>query len=213
MVFVTNEVCHIIWFVLYDVCHLIGFVAYDICRIMTFVTNYDICSLEGLSQYRFLLYSISIAMLPHMYSFNLIIPGSLCLTMRCPTVQNSQWEIADADSSVSMTSRRFLHMQISQQNVNPFRKNPQNYEYGLESSKNKEEENLVSSDQRIFIIDRRVCTPPLLSGGSTHPTSLRSVCSILQYLSVCITADRAGRERLYFAVEQTYCKYSYIHIK
>ena len=34
------------------------------------------------------------------------------------------------------------------------------------------------------------------SMGSTLPTSLRSVCSILHYLSFCITADRADRERL-----------------
>ena len=54
-----------------------------------------------------------------------------------------------------------------------------------------------SVDQRIFISDRRVSPPPpLLSRGSTHPTSLRSVCRILQYLSVSITADRAGRKRL-----------------
>ena len=32
--------------------------------------------------------------------------------------------------------------------------------------------------------------------GSTLPTSLRSVCSILHYLSVCITAVSAGGERL-----------------
>ena len=44
--------------------------------------------------------------------------------------------------------------------------------------------------QRIYVSDRRVSPPPLLSGGSTHPTSLRSVCSILQYLSVCI--ERLG---------------------
>ena len=50
--------------------------------------------------------------------------------------------------------------------------------------------------QRINISDRRVRAPPSLSIGSTLPTSLRSVCSILLYLSVCITADRAGRERL-----------------
>ena len=42
-------------------------------------------------------------------------------------------------------------------------------------------------NQRIFISDRRVSPPPSLSRRSTHPTSLRSVCSILQYLSVCIT--------------------------
>ena len=35
-----------------------------------------------------------------------------------------------------------------------------------------------------------------MSVGSTLPTSLHSVCSIFQYLSVCLTADRAGRERL-----------------
>ena len=34
------------------------------------------------------------------------------------------------------------------------------------------------------------------SMGSTLPTSLRSVCSILHYLSVCITAVSAGGERL-----------------
>ena len=35
--------------------------------------------------------------------------------------------------------------------------------------------------QRIYISDRRVSPPPSLSRGSTLPTSLRSVCSILQY--------------------------------
>ena len=38
-------------FVAYDVCRLIGFVAYEVCSIMTFVANYDVCRLEGLSQY------------------------------------------------------------------------------------------------------------------------------------------------------------------
>ena len=38
--------------------------------------------------------------------------------------------------------------------------------------------------------------PPSSSVESTLPTSLRNVCSILHYLSVCITAVSAGRERL-----------------
>ena len=49
--FVAYDVCCIIGFVPYDVCRIIGFVAYDVCRIMTFVAHYDVCRLEGLSQY------------------------------------------------------------------------------------------------------------------------------------------------------------------
>ena len=49
--FVAYEVCRIIGFVPYDVCRIIGFVAYDVCRIMLFVAHYDVCCLEGLSQY------------------------------------------------------------------------------------------------------------------------------------------------------------------
>ena len=45
-------------FVAYDVCRLIGFVAYEVCSIMTFVANYDVCRLEGLSQYIILAKSI-----------------------------------------------------------------------------------------------------------------------------------------------------------
>ena len=39
-------------------------------------------------------------------------------------------------------------------------------------------------------------SPPPPSVGSTLPTSLCSVCNILHYLSVCITAVSAGGERL-----------------
>ena len=52
MMFVAYEVCRIIGFVPNDVCCIIGFVAYDVCRIMTFVAHYDVCRIEGLSQYR-----------------------------------------------------------------------------------------------------------------------------------------------------------------
>ena len=38
--------------------------------------------------------------------------------------------------------------------------------------------------------------PFVFSGKHPLPTSLRSVCSILHYLFVCITAIIAGRERL-----------------
>ena len=36
----------------YDVCRL-RFVAYEVSHIMKFVANYDVCHLEGLSQYHF----------------------------------------------------------------------------------------------------------------------------------------------------------------
>ena len=49
----------------------------------------------------------------------------------------------------------------------------------------------------------RTAAPPLSYKKSTHPTSPRYVCSILHFLSVCITAERAGRERL---GESTFCK-------
>ena len=52
MMFVAYEVCRIIGFVAYDVCRIIGFVAYDVCRIIGFVAHYDVCRLEGLSQYQ-----------------------------------------------------------------------------------------------------------------------------------------------------------------
>ena len=52
MMFVAYEVCRIIGFVTYDVCRIIGFVAYDVCHIMMFVAHYEVCRLEGLSQYR-----------------------------------------------------------------------------------------------------------------------------------------------------------------
>ena len=60
---VAYDVCQIILFVAYDVFCIIGFVCYDVCRlrfvayevshIMKFVANYDVCHLEGLSQYHF----------------------------------------------------------------------------------------------------------------------------------------------------------------
>ena len=48
----------------------------------------------------------------------------------------------------------------------------------------------------MYITRRNVSNIPSFYKNLTHPTSLHSVCSILHYLSVCITADRAGGERL-----------------
>ena len=48
----------------------------------------------------------------------------------------------------------------------------------------------------IYITLRTDSPPPSSSVGSTLPTSLLYVCSILHYLFVCITAVSAGVERL-----------------
>ena len=54
----------------------------------------------------------------------------------------------------------------------------------------------INSKEYTYITRKRDSNIPSSYKHLTHPTSPRYICSRLHYLSVCITADRAGGERL-----------------
>ena len=62
--------------------------------------------------------------------------------------------------------------------------------------------------QRIYILLKTDTTPPSSLTKLPHPTSPRLLCSILHYLSVCITAHRAGGERLGETTTGEWCPFS-----
>ena len=71
----------------------------------------------------------------------------------------------------------------------PYRKRAENLEFGLFWKVGRVDRigNKEFCYQRIYITRRTDSSPPLSYKKSTHPTSPRYVCSILHYLSVCIT--------------------------